>query len=155
MLDVITNSSNNSWILFTVLFLGAVAFLAIMRQVEIRRIYKKFDYNDVLLLSFGVNYFGCETEPGGLSKSSGALALTRSEIYYRARYRKRELRISGSSVAQIEVTDMHKGKPLHQQAIAIYFVNEYGTRDKAVFRIPHPAKWVNMINSMFVRDDDE
>lgn len=155
MVDLITNNSNMSWILFAVLFLGAVAFLAIVRQVEIRRIYKKFDYNDVLLLSFGVNYFGCETEPGRISKSAGALALTRTELYYRARYLNKELTIQGQSIAQLDVTDQHKGKPLHQHAIAIYFVNEYGTRDKAVFRIPHPAKWVNMINSMFVRGDDE
>lgn len=152
MLDLITNSSNFSWILFAVLFLGAVAFLAIMRQVEIRRINTRYTESDIILLSFGVNYFGCESEPGGIKRSSGALTLTKSELYYRARYSQKELQITGTAMAQIDITDQHKGKPLNQQAIAIYFINEEGDKDKAVFRIPHPAKWVNLMNSMFIKE---
>ena len=150
-MDLITNNSNASWILFAVLFLGAVAFLAIIRQIETRRLYKKFSEDEIILLSFGVNFFGCESEPGRVNKSAGALVLTKSELYYRARYLNTELTIPGKSIAQIDVTDQHKGKPLHQQAIAIYFINEEGSKDKAVFRIPHPAKWVNLMNSMFVK----
>ncbi len=153
MLDLITNNSNTSWILFAGLFLGAVAFLAVVRQVETRRIYKKFSEDEIILLSFGVNFFGCESEPGRISKSAGALVLTRTELYYRARYLNKELTIRGQSIAQIEVTDQHKGKPLNQHAIAVYFINEEGSKDKAVFRIPHPAKWVNLMNSMFVKKD--
>lgn len=152
MLDIITNNSNLSWILFAVLFLGAVAFLAIIRQIEIRRIYQKFNEEDIILLSFGVNFLGCESDPGRrLRKSSGALALTKTELYYRARYRNEDLTIEGKSFAQIDITDTFKGKPLHQHAIAIFFINEEGSKDKAVFRIPHPAKWVNLMNSMFVK----
>lgn len=151
MLDFVTNNSNSSWIMFAVLFLGAVAFLAIVRQIETRRLYNKFDSDDIILLSFGVNFFGCESEPGRINKSAGALVLTKNELYYRARYSKQELSIPGQSFAQIDVTDQHKGKPLHQHAIAVYFINEFGNKDKAVFRIPHPAKWVNLMNSMFVK----
>ena len=79
-MDLITNNSNASWILFAVLFLGAVAFLAIIRQIETRRLYKKFSEDEIILLSFGVNFFGCESEPGRVNKSAGALVLTKSEL---------------------------------------------------------------------------
>ena len=151
MLELITNSSNFSWIFFAVVFFGVVAFLAILRRIETKRLYERYTEEDIILLSFGVNFFGCETEPGGVKRSSGALVLTKTELYYRSRYKKYDLTMNGSTIAQIDVTDQHKGKPLNQQAIAVYFVNEEGYKDKAVFRIPHPVKWVNLMNTMFVK----
>ena len=142
---------NKSWLIFAVIFIGIVVFMAIIRRIETNRIMTKFDKDDFLLLSFAVNYFGRESEPGRLVRSSGALVLTKTELYYRARYRTNELTIEGTSIAEIDVTDVFKGKPLNQQAIAIYYINEFGNRDKAVFRIPHSVKWVNLINSRFIK----
>ena len=58
-------SANSAWIYFVIAFVGIIAYIAVMQRVESSRIMKKYSQGAVLFMSFGVNYFGLESEPGG------------------------------------------------------------------------------------------
>ena len=137
--------TNPNWLVFALLFLAIIFYLAYMRQRETKRITDKFDKSDIIITSFGVNYYGLDSEPGGPLRSAGALVLLKHGIYYRARYAKRELLIPGSSITYIGVSNVHKGKDLHQSVVVLQFLNQEGKEDKAAFRMPHPAQWVAAI----------
>ena len=145
MNDII--SSNTSWIYFVIVFVGVIAYIALMQRIETRRIMNKFSKGAVVFMSFGVNYFGLESEPGGPARSTGAMAFIKDGLYYRARHSGRELFIPGGTITNIEIIDQHKGKPLHQKVVGIIFLNQEGKVDRAAFRLPHPVRWVDAIKS--------
>ncbi len=144
-MNALEGFANPNYLIFALLFLGVIFYLAYMRQRETKRIADKFDKNDIIITSFGVNYYGLESEPGGPLRSAGALVLLKNGIYYRARFAKRELFIPGSSITYIGVTDVHKGKALHQPVAVIRFLNQVGKEEKAAFRVPYPAQWLEAI----------
>ena len=144
--------TNPNWLVFAVLFLAVLLYLAILRNREARRISEKFPRDQIVLTSFGVNYYGLESEPGRPLRSIGALVLLRDSLYYRARFANRELTIPGAAITHIGVTDTHKGKPLHQYVVAIRFLNAEGKEQKAAFRIPLPAQWTTAIKATLIRD---
>ena len=146
-MDVVGQFSNPNWLIFAVLFILVMFYLVYMRQRETKRIMDKFDKNEVITTSFGVNYYGLESEPGGPLRSAGALVLLKHGIYYRARYAKRELYIPGSAITYIGVNNVHKGKDLHQTIVVLQFISEDGKEEKAAFRMPYPAQWVGAIKS--------
>jgi len=57
------------------------------------------------------------------------------------------LLIPGSSITYIGVSNVHKGKDLHQSVVVLQFLNQDGKEEKAAFRIPYPAQWVAAIKS--------
>ena len=144
--------TNPNWLVFAVLFLAVLLYLAILRNREARRISEKFPRDQIVLTSFGVNYYGLESEPGRPLRSIGALVLLRDSLYYRARFANRELTIPGAAITHIGVTDTHKGKPLHQYVVAIRFLDPDGKEQKAAFRIPLPAQWTAAIKATLIRD---
>jgi hypothetical protein len=146
-MDVLEGITNPRWLVFALLFLGIIFYLAYMRQRETKRITDKFDKQDIIITSFGVNYYGLESEPGGPLRSAGVLVLLKDGIYYRARFANRELVISGSAITYIGVTNVHKGKDLHQSVVVLQFLNQDGKEEKAAFRIPYPAQWVAAIKN--------
>jgi hypothetical protein len=146
-MDVVEQFPNSNWLIFAVLFILVMFYLVYMRQRESKRIADKFDKNEIIITSFGVNYYGLESEPGGPLRSAGALVLLKHGIYYRARYAKRELLIPGSAITYIGVTNVHKGKDLHQPVVVLQFLSQDGREDKAAFRVPYPAQWIAAIKS--------
>jgi len=144
-MNALEGLTNPNWLVFALIFLGIVFYLAYMRQRETKRITDKFDKQDIIISSFGVNYYGLESEPGGPLRSAGALVLLKDGIYYRARFAKRELLIPGSAITYIGVSKVHKGKDLHQGVVVLQFLNQDGKEEKAAFRIPYPAQWVTAI----------
>jgi predicted membrane metal-binding protein len=146
-MGVVENLSNSNWLIFAVLFILVMFYLVYMRQRESKRISDKFDKSEIIITSFGVNYYGLQSEPGGPLRSAGALVLLKNGIYYRARYTKRELLVPGSAVTYIGVTNVHKGKDLHQTVVVLQFLTQDGREDKAAFRVPYPAQWIAAIKS--------
>jgi len=146
-MNVLEGITNPNWLVFALIFLGIIFYLAYMRQQESKRILEKFEKKDIIITSFGVNYYGLESEPGGPLRSAGALVLLKDGIYYRARFAKRELMIPGSAITYIGVTNVHKGKDLHQSVVVLQFLNQDGKEEKAAFRIPYPGQWVAAIKS--------
>jgi hypothetical protein len=146
-MDVLEGITNPNWLIFALIFLGIIFYLAYIRQRESKRIAEKFEKQQIVITSFGVNYYGLESEPGGPLRSAGALVLLKDGIYYRARYANRELLIPGSAITYIGVSNVHKGKDLHQTVVVLQFLNPEGKEEKAAFRIPYPAQWVSAIKS--------
>ena len=130
------------WIILGPLFAVAIVYLVVVRRMETARIERKFPKEEVLLSSFGVNYYGLRSEPGGPARSSGVLVLLKDALYYRARFSKRELTIPIDSITTIDITEAHKGKPLYTKAIQFRFEGGEGREDAAVFRIPYPDRWI-------------
>jgi hypothetical protein len=146
-MDVLEGITNPNWLIFALIFLGIVFYLAYMRQRESKRITDKFKRDRIIITSFGVNYYGLESEPGGPLRSAGVLVLLKDGIYYRARYANRELHIPASAITYIGVTNVHKGKDLHQTVVSLQFLNSEGKEERAAFRMPYPAQWVAAIKS--------
>ncbi|HUX19901.1 MAG TPA: hypothetical protein VMW69_01590 [Spirochaetia bacterium] len=130
------------WIILGPLFVALMIYLILVRRMESLRIERKFPKESILLTSFGVNFYGLRSEPGGPARSSGALVLLKDTLYYRARFSKRELAIPVDSITSIDITEAHKGKALYTKAIQFRFEAEEGREDAAVFRIPYPDRWV-------------
>ena len=149
-MNALEGITNPSWLVFALLFLAIMFYLAYMRQRETRRILARFDKSQIILTSFGVNYYGRDSEPGGPLRSSGALVLVKSGLYYRARFANRELFVPGPSITYIGVSNQHKGKDLHQNVVVIHFLNEEGKEEKAAFRIPYPGQWVAAIKAHLI-----
>jgi hypothetical protein len=154
-MDVVDGFSNPNWLIFAVLFIFIMFYLVYMRQRESKRITDKFDKQQIIITSFGVNYYGLESEPGGPLRSAGALVLLKDGIYYRARYANRELHIPGSAITYIGVSNVHKGKDLHQTVVVLQFLNPDGKEEKAAFRIPYPAQWIAAIKSNLLEKETE
>ncbi len=144
-MNALEGLTNPSWLVLAVLFLGIIFFLAFIRQRESKRISQKFEKDSIIICSFGVNYYGLESEPGGPLRSSGVLVLLKDGLYYRARFANRELFIQGPAITYIGITDSHKKKSLHQTVIVIQFLNAEDKEEKAAFRIPYPSQWVEAI----------
>ncbi len=142
------------WIFLSIVFFAVLAFLVIMRRIESSRIERKFNKDEVVITSYGVNYFGLSSEKGRIPRSSGILVLLKDAIYYRARFSKRELLIPGKSIRSLKIVETHKGKPLYQKSIAIDFINNDGTLDTAAFRIPFPAQWLGAIKRYLLEDKE-
>ena len=144
--------SNPNWLVFALLFLAVLFYLVFMRNREARRIGEKFPREQIVLSSFGVNYYGLESEPGPPLRSTGALVLLKDRLYYRARFADRELAIPGAAITGIGVTGVHKGRPLHQYVVDIRFLNAAGREEKAAFRVPLPAQWSAAIKATLIED---
>ena len=151
-MNLLGGLTNPNWLVFAMLFLAVLLYLVILRNREARRISEKFPRDRIVLTSFGVNYYGLESEPGGPSRSAGALVLLKDCLYYRARFAERELTIPGAAITYIGITDAHKGKALHQHVVAIRFLNADGKEEKAAFRIPLPVQWTAAIKATLIRD---
>ena len=132
------------WGIFSALFFGLLVFIVLMRRVESRRIENKFKKESIIISSYGVNYFGLSSEPGGPARSAGTLVLLRDGLYYRARFRKKELFIPGDAITAIRIVETHKGKPLYQKVVAIVFRQDEN-EVSACFRIPFPDQWIGAI----------
>ena len=155
MIESLRQVLDSGWIFFGIIFVGALIFMAVMRRVETQRIFEKFKEEDILMTAFGVNYFGLESEKGGPARSTGALVLSKTGLWYRGRMTNIELFIPGGAITRVGVTDTHKGKPLHQNALTIVFINEHKVMDKAALRIPYPDRWYGGINNVFLKNKTE
>ena len=142
-------SANGSWLYLFIIFAAVIGYFAFIQRRDTNNVLARFDRENVLLTSFGVNYFGRVSEPGGPARSSGILVLLKEGLYYKARFSKRELFIPGENLKKIEIIEVFKNKPLHQKVLAFIFLDENGNEDKTAVRIPHPEQWVAAIKSTF------
>jgi len=140
--------SNLPYFLIAVLFIFALVFFAWFRQKDARNVRERF--KDILIATYGVQYFGRESEKGDLLDSSGQLLFLKQGLFYRGRFDKRELMIPKEKLISVAVTDHHKGKLTYQVCLAIYFMNENEIIDRAAFTIPYPKQFIEAINHYFL-----
>ena len=140
---------NHGWVLFAFLFIGVLVFLAWLRWRERRWIADRFKEKQPIVESFGVGYFGCDSEPGNPRRSKGFLLLMNDRMFYRSRFSGIELDIPGDRITRVHHGNSHKGADLHQSVMKIDFLNEDGIADCAAFRVPYPPQWIQAIRKTF------
>ena len=134
--------ANQQWMIIALAFFGIIAYIAWIRWRDRRWIDEHFGSHKILAMSFGVNYFGSATEPGGPRKSSGFLLLLPDRLFYRSRLKKLELEIPAAGIARVYHDRTHKGVDLHQSLVKIDFINSDNERDTAAFKVPYPPQWI-------------
>lgn len=125
--------------------LAAVFLMAAIRHRENKNILKRFSREEIILMTYGVNYFGQESIDKKPLRSTGGLVMVKEGLYYHARFGDREFFLKGKNITAIGTTDTFNNKPLHQKVIVISFNNEAGKKDRLIIQIPHPAEWVKAI----------
>ena len=148
MLDII---KHQQWIVIAIVFFGILAYIAIIRWRDRKWIEKRFGSQNLLAMSFGVNYFGKASEPGKPSRSSGFLLLLPDSLFYRSRVKKTELEIPGSRIARVYHDRTHKGVDLHTSLVKIDFINEENEKDIAAFKVPYPPQWMQSIENTLLK----
>ena len=143
--------ANQQWLIIAIVFFGIIGYIAWVRWQDRKWIDKRFGSHKVLAISFGVNFFGCATEPGKPRKSSGFLLLLSDRLFYRSRLKKIELQIPSSSIARVYHDRSHKGTNLHQSLVKINFINEQNEKDTAAFKVPYPPQWIQAIENTLLK----
>ncbi|MBC7194104.1 MAG: hypothetical protein H5U37_00350 [Caldisericia bacterium] len=143
---------NFYYYLIAAIFLATLVFYNWLKQKDYRKIIARFKEEDILLKTFGVKYFGKESEKGKILNSEGFMVLLKDGLFYRGSFDKKELFIPKGKIFSIAITDHHKGEILERECLAFYFENENGELDRAAFSIPHPEIWVKEIKKNLVLD---
>ena len=139
--------ANQQWLVIAFIFFGIIAYIALLRWRDRKWIEKRFSGQEILAMSFGVNYFGRDSEPGKPSRSSGFLLLLPDRLFYRSRTAGLELNIPGGSIAHVYPDNSVKGVNLHQSVVKIDFMNENDKKDSAAFKVPYPPQWIHAIQN--------
>ncbi len=144
---------HQQWLIIAVVFFGIMAYIAWVRWQDRKWIDRRFGTDNVLAISFGVNFFGRATDPGKPRKSSGFLLLQPDRLFYRSRIKKLELEIPAARIARVYHDRSHKGVNLHQSLVKIDFINARDERDTAAFKVPYPPQWINAIENNLVKKE--
>lgn len=142
---------HQQWAYFALIVLGIIAYIAFIRWRDRRWIEDRFGSRKVHAMSFGVNYWGCTTEPGKPRRSAGFLLLLEDRLFYRSRLKKIELEIPAGKIARVYHDRSHKGVDLHQSLVKIDFLNSNGERDTAAFKVPYPPQWITAIETTLLK----
>ncbi len=137
--------ANLSPVALGVIIFGIVLLMAFIRQKETAHLSKKYSSEEIILASFGVTWFGQESKINKPIRKTGAIALVKDGIYYHSRFGNYEAFIPGSTIKTVGTTDFFCDKPLHDTVVQISFKNEEGNLDRMAFRIPSPARWIQML----------
>ncbi len=135
-----------SYIVLGVL-LAVIIYIAVMKNVETRRILSKYDEKDILLLSLGVFFYGTEKTVRKPRYIAGAIALTKTEIFFQRRLLPFSVTIPLSSVRSVGVSDTFMDQPAYSNIVVLSFNDPVRGADKAGFKIPHPDKWIQGIRT--------
>ena len=130
--------AKQEWIIIALIFFGVIAYISWLRWRDRKWIENRFGSQNILAMSFGINYFGRTTEPGAPRKSSGFLLLLSDRLFYRSRLKKIELEIPAASIARVYHDRSHKGVDLHQSLVKVDFINSRQEKDTAAFKVPYP-----------------
>jgi hypothetical protein len=144
------NNGNVNTLLVGALFMGVVLTISFVRNLEAKRLRNRFGEGNIILSAYNVHFYGVESIPGIPFNNMGVLGLSGEGLYYRSRYTKKDLFITGKQITSIVPTDDFKGKNMYGHIVAINFINENGVKDRAGFRIPYPEKWSKAINELFL-----
>jgi hypothetical protein len=142
------NFINNQWFPIAIIFLGIILYVFWIRRQDHKWIEKRFSGSNILVMSFGVNFFGIASESGKLCKSSGFLLLLSDRLFYRSRMTKREFEIMGSRITGVTHGNSIRGIDLNQSVMKITFLDDEKKTDTAAFRVPYPPQWIRAIENL-------
>lgn len=143
--------ADQQWLIIALVFFGMIGYLSWIRWRDRKWIDARFGSDQILAMSFGVNYFGRSSEPGPPRRSSGFLLLLSDRLFYRSRMGKLEVEIRGSRIARAYPDRTLKGVDLHQSVMKIDFLNEHDDKDTAAFKVPYPPQWIRAIENALIK----
>ncbi|MDM8522555.1 hypothetical protein QUF80_04215 [Desulfococcaceae bacterium HSG8] len=138
-------SSGSEWLVISLIFFGIIFYISWRRWQDRKWIQKRFAGREVRAMSFGVSYFGRETDPGAPRCNSGFLLLLSDGIFYRSRSAGVELEIPIPGVRRVYPDTRHKGVNLNRSVIRVEFEYEENQADTATFSVPYPPQWIRAI----------
>ena len=136
---------NLSPIVLGIIVFGIVILMAVIRHMESTHISAKYSSEEIILVSFGVTWFGQESIIEKPIRKTGAIALVRNGVYFHSRFGGIETFIPSDSIKTVGTTDFFCDKPLNDTVIQISFKNDDGELDRMAFRIPSPARWLSLL----------
>ncbi len=139
---------SQEWSFIAFIFFGIIGFVAWTRWRDNQWIEKTLGRQNVITMSFGVNYFGRASEPGKASRGSGFLVLLKDRLVYRSRWKNDTVEILGSRISSIYPDSVHKNTELNQSVLKIEFELEDGSTDCVAFRVPYPPQWMQAISKI-------
>ena len=105
-------------------------------------------------MSFGVTFYGCESDTGPIRHHTGLLLLLKTGLLFRTRFLGKEFMIPKEAVRAVYVDKEHRGKKLYQYVMKIDFLNKKGDVDSAAFRVPYPKQWFAAIDrTLYIKPD--
>lgn len=122
-----------------------IGAIALWQWRDKRWISRRFQPSEVVIVSFGVTFYGRESDPGRLKTYTGVLLLLKSGLLIRTRFRGKEFKIPKEAIRSVYVGKNHKGKKLYQYVMKIDFTNRQGELDSSAFRVPYPKQWMAAI----------
>jgi len=143
--------ADQQWLIIALVFFGMIGYLSWIRWRDRKWIDARFGSDQILAMSFGVNYFGRSSEPGPPRRSSGFLLLLSDRLFYRSRMGKLEVEIRGCRIARAYPDRTLKGVDLHQSVMKIDFLNEHDDKDTAAFKVPYPPQWIRAIENALIK----
>lgn len=136
-------------IFFGVLFLGFLIYSRIKRQQDQAWIKNRFPGVRPVIVSFGVKYFGQESDPGPVKSRTGFLLLFPDQLFFKSN-QGLEWSASAEAVTGVDHDTVHKGRDLKQSIMVVDFLNQETQPDRVAFRVPYPPQWIKAINRFLV-----
>lgn len=138
---------NISPIYLGIILFSIVLLMAVIRNIESRRISSRFSSNEIRLVSFGVTWFGQENKINKPLRKTGAIALVSNGVYFHSRFGKVDFFLPLNSIKTIGTTDFFCDKPLNDTVVQISFKDENLELDRVAFKIPSPARWIALLRN--------
>lgn len=143
-MPVLEASLNPAYLMGFLFFLAVIA-MAIIRQMETRRITSRFTKEETIMVAFAVTFYGVESLNKKPQRIQGALILTGNTLVFHSRFGDKGYDLPLSAISGIGTTDKFCNKPLSQTVVSINFKNETGAADRVAYKIPHPVRWVTAL----------
>jgi hypothetical protein len=103
-------------------------------------IHRRYPASDVLLLETLAQSFGEESRGAAQLRGSGALALTKNELFFFQYVTKRELRVPLAAIESVSFVRSHLGKTQFTDLLHVRHRKD-GESDAIAWRLPDPAVW--------------
>ncbi len=141
----------NSDYLIPVIVIVVMILYMWWKQQDVHHLKERFKNEKIIFKAHGTYFYGLQSEPGGLLRSSGQIFLFKDRIFYKGRFDNRELTIPKDKLMYIAITDNHKGLPLYWKSLAFYFEKD-GKVERAAFMIPFSKQFVDALKTYFEKD---
>lgn len=146
-MPVLEASLNPAYLMGILIFLAVIA-MAIIRQMETRKITNRFTKEDVRMVAFATTFYGVESLNRKPQRIQGAMILTSDALVFQSRFGDKGYDLPLSAIVGIGTTDKFCNKSLYQTVVSINFKNETGSPDRVAYKIPHPVRWVTALRKI-------
>jgi len=133
------------WLWIALIFFALFGGIALWQWRDKRWVARRFRPGEVIIMSFGVTFYGCESTEGRVPQQTGMLLLLETGLLYRTRFLGKEFMIPKERIKAVYVAKQHKGKDLYRYVMKVDFIDRHGRPDSAAFRVPYPKQWFSAI----------